>query len=110
MTSIAEHAAIFVGPTGERWVGRIALSPIVRRSLSPDFELWSCTVVADRVVGPFQLYGASRLQALTGALDFLASQLFRFVAAGGRVLDPNSEQDHPLDTVFGAAWRSPTSD
>ena len=109
MTSIAEHAALFVHANGRRWAGRIALSPIIRRSLTPDIQVWSCTVVADNVVGPFQLHGASRLQALTCALDFLASQLFRFVAAGGRILDPNSEQDYPLETMFGAVWRAPSS-
>ena len=58
--------------------------------------------------GPrMRIYGENELQALLLALRFIGYRLHAFREAGGRVLFPDTEDDVPIDSLFGPLLRDP---
>lgn len=103
MNWIAEQFVIFVAPDGRRWNARIAIS-----EPQSDGTAWGCRPIAEGVVEiPGPIFGETALQAIVLALRFLAGQIFLFINAGGRALEPADESDARLDLTFGALWIGP---
>lgn len=102
MTWIARHAVTFVAADGARWDGQIAIAEPIPAGI--DF---SCVVVADRRVPKCAIFGVSPLQAMTLALQLVASVLHDFTARGGQLLEPRGGTDLRPDLLFGRLWRPP---
>ncbi len=94
-TWIAEEHVVFIEPDGSRTAGRIA----VAQPVAVDDREASCGVVLERASSSkyTPTYGASTLQALLLGLRFLGYELHHFLERGGRVLDPDEDQDVSLD-------------
>jgi hypothetical protein len=93
---IADEKVVFLHPDGRRVPGRIAVGMPVQIS---DGEA-GCAISLDGfdyIPGP--LKGASPLQALLMALQFIGWRLHDFISSGGRVLHP--DEDFCLDAYFG---------
>lgn len=103
MKWLAEHSVTFVATDGKRWRSRIAIAEPEQRTTGE----WGCRIIAEGVVRiPGPIFGASKLQALVLALQFLAWELHRFIEQGGKALEPGDESDTRLDLIFGKLWRA----
>lgn len=94
---IAEEPVAFLHPDGRRETGRIAISvPVVVSAGEAQ-----CRVAMDGLERSARISGASPLQALLLALQFLGRRLHDFRARGGRVVDQGGDDDVALEAIFG---------
>lgn len=94
MSWIAETAAVFVHPNGERRLGRIAIGLPEQTE-----EHASCAVALDGMDRPLPgpLFGADTMQALMIAVGYARRRVREFVASGGRVLHAGEDEDLDFD-------------
>lgn len=102
MEEVAATTLIAVLPTGEKQRVRIA----VGRPTDTGKGAWACEVLGEPLIrfpdGGVDAEDA--LQALALAMTLTVGQLHEFVADGGQLLrDDGSDQEYPLDALFGAA-------
>ena len=97
---------MFVLPDGRRATGRILVGK--PRAGPRNAE---CVVALEGLRGALggrpTIHGEDTLQALTLGIQFLATLLRQFIAAGGRVLDREGN-DAALEATFGALRRRQT--
>ncbi len=95
-TWIAEERVVFVLPDGRRSVGRIAVG---LPTVGPDNA--SCLISLDGLEPCPSIGGVSTLQALLLATRFLGMRLHDFRSCGGRVLDPETDEELDVRALFG---------
>jgi len=96
-TPIAETRVIWALPSGERASGRIAIcAPEPFKSNEVDNETtWACWCVLEGLSHrPYPILGEGSMQPLLLALQTIGHELHAFISCGGRVLDPDSEDDY----------------
>lgn len=101
-TWIADEHVVFVLSDGQRVSGRISVAAPEQVSTNEA----KCSVVLDGLEREWDIRGASTLQALLLAIRFLGMRLHDFLSKGGRVVDPDEDQDMPLEAYFGALLRA----
>lgn len=100
---IAERTVVFVDPGGKRTPGRIAVGHPRRIS---EVEA-SCPIALDGLQRMRPISGDDPLQAMLLAIRFLGMRLQDHLARGYRVVDPDEDEDVPLEAYFGALLRDP---
>jgi uncharacterized protein YndB with AHSA1/START domain len=95
---IAERAVVFVDPRGRRTPGRIAVAQ--PRQISEGEA--RCRIGLDGLSRVRGAIGADPLQALLLALQLMAGELDQHLKRGYRVVDPDEDDDVPLEAYFGA--------
>src|SRR4051812_30156162 len=95
---LAETKIQCVAASGESFTSPLRVYPPRRE----DRGMWSCAVsMGDLLREDQPLFGEDSLQALCLALSFARSRLQDFVARGGRLVIPGTEDDFSIDACFG---------
>jgi hypothetical protein len=97
---IAETEIECVSPSGESFTSKLQ----VGRPYRDQRGMWCCSVSFGDLLREDQPhFGEDSLQALCLALSFARSRLQDFVARGGRLLIPGTQDEFAIDACFGGA-------
>jgi hypothetical protein len=103
-TWIAEEQLIFVLPDGGHLQGRIALG-LPSEARPGEYH---CAVALDGLEATVKIIGATSLQALMLAVQFLSTKIQYFTSHGVEVLDEDDKLARPLDAYFPNQQLSPS--